>query len=238
MGLLNQLISSGPQLFVGLLLLAIIVGVINRRFSKHKLVLRAYHVGFEPLADDPEVNGHPLSQPVMDLRSGEATYVAIVGRPAGLVNFLRESFGIARRFEFLLCKRQAILRTGSLTQHTLQCAKLSGISSCEVGQTRMNPFVVLFRFMIAAVVINVFIGGIFDAEGGYPLLTFLVFCGFAYYWFITKITEMTLSEAGDDVIAFEIYPPLLERVTGGSGLDLPSTEANRIVQIFRVLKDA
>jgi hypothetical protein len=237
MGGFYSLMAMGPQLLVGLLVLGLFSSAVGRRIFAHKLVLRAYRISFEPLPEGSDVNGHPLSQPVLDLRTGEAIYAAIIGRPAGLINFLREGFGLGRRFEFALCKRQAIVRMGSLTMHSLQCTKLSSLGTCTVGQQRTNPLVLLFQFMVAAVVINGLAAGMMNVYEGYPLFTFLVFCGFVYYWFITKITVIALSEAGDNVVKFANYPAFLERITGQGGLDMPLEDANRLAQIFRVLKD-
>jgi hypothetical protein len=52
------------------------------------------------------------------------------------------------------------------------------------------------------------------------------------------MTQITFREAGNPEIRFEVYPPILERIFGRPSPELPLEDANRIIQIFRVLKDA
>lgn len=234
MGFLILPIYLGFALFV----LAGLSSLLGGRFLAYKLVLRGFRIAFEPAPATTEVSGLTLSEPVGNLLSGEPVYAAIVGRPAGLINFLREGIGLSRRFEFALSKRQAAVRWASFSSHSLQCAKLSGISALEVTQRRLNPLLLLLQFALITIPLNTAVADTAGAYDGYPLLTFLIFCGFAYYYFVCRITLFSFTEAGESVVKFAVYPALLERLTGRTGLDMPLDDANRLVQIFRVLKDA
>lgn len=101
-----------------------------------KIVVRDHYISFEPLAGSGLRGGLDLSAPVSELTSGEPLYVAILGRPAGLIAFIREHLGIGRRFEFVLSKNQALMRLGSPSVQALTLSKLRGLNSITVGVVR------------------------------------------------------------------------------------------------------
>jgi hypothetical protein len=237
MGLGWSLFQLGPVALIGLIVTMMAVSAISRRFVSYKLVLRAFRIGFEPMSEGSDVNGHALSQPIVDLLQGEAKYAVIIGRPAGLINFLREGIGLSRRFEFALSKRQAVLRMASLTSHALQCSKLEGLNSTTVSQQRLNPLILFVQYLITVSILSFLWISITYDESGLLMFSFLVFCAFLYYYIICKVTVISFSEGGDEAMKFAIYPAFLERLTGREGLDMPLEDANRLVQIFRVLKD-
>lgn len=101
-----------------------------------KIVVRDHYISFEPLTGSGLRGGLDLSGPVSELTSGEPLYVAILGRPAGLIAFIREHLGIGRRFEFVLSKNQALMRLGSPSVQALTLSKLKGLNSVTVGVVR------------------------------------------------------------------------------------------------------
>ncbi|MBU6268129.1 MAG: hypothetical protein KGN34_11355 [Sphingomonadales bacterium] len=105
-------------------------------WGQQKIVVRDYYVSFEPLGTDDQSAGIDLSQPVAELSLEDPIYAVITGRPAGLINFLREFVGLSRRFEFVLSKSQVIVRLGSLSVQELSLSKLRGLNTITVGLIR------------------------------------------------------------------------------------------------------
>jgi hypothetical protein len=225
-------------------LMAVVSAIVALRFisgskswATQKLVLRAHHISFEPLPPNSEVGGIPLSDTARDLSQGEPLFAVVIGRPAGLINFLREGVGLSRRFEFVFSRNQAMTRYASFTTHALHCARLEGLNSIEVSRKRPNPLMLfgpfLLIFAIVYAISAVMTGGD-DSDG--ITAGFVALAGCALYYFTQRVTRVSLREAGNPEICFEIFPPILERLFGRSAPELPLEDANRIVQIFRVLK--
>lgn len=231
------LYQLGPTALLGLVITLLAVSSISKRFGSHKLVLRGYRIDFEPMAEGSDINGLTLSQPVQDLLQGDAKYGVIIGRPAGLINYMREGMGLSRRFEFAISKRQTALRMASFTSHALQCSKLDGLNSITVAQKRLNPLILFIQFLVTAAIANFIWISLMGGGDISELLTLLIFAGFVYYFVICKVTFVAFSEGGAETMKFAIYPAFLERIFGGGGLDMPLDDANRLVQIFRVLKE-
>ena len=231
------LYQLGPMALIGVVVVLLAVSSISNRFGAHKLVLRGYRIDFEPMAEGSDVNGLTLSQPIQDLLQGDAKYAVIIGRPAGIINYMRESIGLSRRFEFAFSKRQTALRMASFTSHELQCSKLDGLNSITVAQKRLNPLIMFVQFLVTAAIANFIWMTLFGGGDISSLLTLLIFGSFVYYYIICKVTFVAFSESGNEAMKFAIYPAFLERIFGGGGLDMPLDDANRLVQIFRVLKE-
>lgn len=85
---------------------------------------------------DPDEHWIDLSAPVIGQASDEAVYVALSGRPAGLLNFIREHIGLARRFEFVISSSQCIQRIGSPSTQILSASTLDGLNTITVGLWR------------------------------------------------------------------------------------------------------
>ncbi len=206
-------------------------------WTTQKLVLRAHRVSFEPMQSTSEVNGIPLSDTSKDLSQGEPVFAVIVGRPAGLINFLREGVGLSRRFEFLFSRNQAMTRFASFTSHSVHCARLEGLNSIEVSRSRPNPLTLFGPFFLIFVIVYVISAAMTGGDDSDGLTAgFLAFAGCALYYFTQRVTRVSLREAGNPEIRFDIYPPILERIFGRAAPEMPLEDANRLVQIFRVLR--
>jgi hypothetical protein len=204
-----------------------------------KLVLRGHHISFEPLPEGGGANGFALSTIAIDLFRGEPAFAVLIGRPAGLINFLREGVGLSRRFEFVLSQKQAVSRFASFTTHSVHCAKLEGLNSVDVTRRRPNPIALIGPFAVAFIAVS-FLSFLMTGGDDSDLITggFLAFTGCALYYLTQRMTQITFREAGNPEIRFQVYPPILERIFGRPSPELPLEDANRIIQIFRVLKDA
>ncbi len=225
------------EAIIGFFVILGVFSAVRQRLTPNRLVLRSYRIDFGPQHAASDVNGHALSDVATGLLGDEPVFAAIIGRPAGLTNFIREGMGLSKRFEFALTDRQAILRMGSLSSHELQCSKLKGLNSAMVAQRRLHPLILFVQFLIVTAVINYAFIMLFGESAGIGL-SLLIFLGFVVYWFICKVTVIEFFEGGQKHIAFTIYPAMLERITGQTGLDMPQYDANRLVQLFNSLKDS
>jgi hypothetical protein len=223
----------------GFIILLILISLVSNRFwMTQKLVLRGHYIGFAPLADGAEVNGFARSPEIVGLTAGEPVYAVIIGRPAGLINFLREGIGLARRFEFVLSKGQVITRYNSLTRQDVQCAKLSGLEALHIKRQGPNPLSVLMVLLVSSFIF----GGIFalligNSEGIVGGLWLGVPAALLYYW-TQRVMVIEFKDPGKAAVQFHVYPPLLERLSGRPAIELPLEDGYRLIQIFRVLKDA
>lgn len=105
-------------------------------WATKKVVVRDFYVSFKPMGADPDMHWIDLSEPVIGQASDEAVYVALSGRPAGLLNFIREHIGLARRFEFVMSSSQCIQRIGSPSTQILSASTLDGLNTITVGLLR------------------------------------------------------------------------------------------------------
>lgn len=105
-------------------------------WATKKVVVRDFYVSFKPMGADPDKHWIDLSEPVIGQASDEAVYVALSGRPAGLLNFIREHIGLARRFEFVMSSSQCIQRIGSPSTQILSASTLDGLNTITVGLLR------------------------------------------------------------------------------------------------------
>jgi hypothetical protein len=214
-------------------------GLINALFgwSVYRLVLRGYRIGFEPIDENEPINSDTLSGHLRELLLDDPKFAVIIGRPAGLFNFLREFIGLGRRFEFVLSRNQATTRYGSLTSQSLKLSKLGALGAITVDRSKRNPLLLFLQWAV----LNALISrpsplNDFNPGGGAVLIGLFLTVWFIGYYILTTVTEISL--IGDKAtIKFIIFPPLLERLSGHSGLDMPLADANRLAQIFRVLKD-
>lgn len=205
-------------------------------WSAYRIVLRGYAIGFDPVADDGPIGQDHLSEPVRAVLGDEPKFAVIVGRPAGMINFVREMIGIPRRFEFALSSRQAVIRFGSVTHHSLKLTKLTGLEAIEVQRDKRNPlFLLLVWFVLTSLFTTPSPMNGYDPGGGAFVFSILIAAFLVGYYILTTVTQVSL--IGEDKIRFSIYPPLLERLSGRSLPDITLAEVNQMVQIFRILKD-
>jgi hypothetical protein len=88
------------------------------------------------MGSDPHAKTIDLSAPITNQASDEAVYVAVTGRPAGLLSFIREFIGLSRRFEFVMTSSQCIQRLGSPSTQILSTSRLEGLNTITVGLVR------------------------------------------------------------------------------------------------------
>lgn len=227
-------------LFV-LLIGGALVNMFTGGWQTRRIVLRGYRIGFDPIGDEEPINGYHFSAAVRDLLAGDPKFIAIIGRPAGPINFLREFLGFPRRVEFAISKQQAVLRTGSFTSQSLILSKMKGLDSIGIARGKPNPLVLLMVWMA----VNVFISAANEASSGYGdgssagsvILGLITLAGFVAYYFFNQVVTIRLQYGKDSVQQLTIHPPFWERLSGGGGVDMSLEEANRIAQVFRVLKD-
>lgn len=101
-----------------------------------KIVVRDFYISFKPMGSDPAARTIDLSVPTTHQANGEAIYVAVTGRPAGLWQFIRELIGLSRRFEFVMSSSQCIQRLGSPSTQILSSSRLEGLNTITVGLVR------------------------------------------------------------------------------------------------------
>lgn len=270
-------------------------------WATKKVVVRDFYVSFKPMGADPDADWVDLSEPVIGQACDEAVYVALSGRPAGLLNFIREHIGLARRFEFVMSSSQCIQRIGSPSTQILSASTLDGLNTITVGLLRPLVRAILLALLSLSLLAAIAYPAIQSAfedetsslnqngqdiesaqqdpfksfdENGYDdyssesdeisdigavkspsiigvilglfnmfLTSFApswvwVLVGIAlglyaaYLLFIAKINLVTVSEAGNEVVAFIVSPSFLE----SRGTDIPLEDLNRLPLIFRVLK--
>lgn len=233
MGFLMYQLGETLTLAIGGLVTLIVFGSIYARFSgswtTQKLVLRGHRIAFDPLAPHSPVNGFQLSDQVEALLQGDPKFAVIIGRPAGLINFMREGVGLARRFEFVLSKEHVVIRRDSFTTNYQHLSKLEGLSAVSVAWVRPNALKLLIIACLAAIPLSV-VGGI--------LGLLLTLGAAAYWWYTQRVVRVDLMQAGESEVSFEIHPPLMERLFGREVLSVSQDDTSRLVQIFRVLKSS
>lgn len=119
-------------------------------WSARRVVVRDFYISLKPLGSDGRKYGMDISAPAFGQAEGEAVYVVITGRPAGLVNFIREHIGLSRRFEFLITNRQCIERIGSPSTQVLSTSRICGLNTFRVGlirPLRESAFVMFLAFL-------------------------------------------------------------------------------------------
>jgi hypothetical protein len=72
--------------------------VIAVHWTTRKVVVRDFYIYFKPMGADPDKHWIDLSAPVIGQANDEAAYIALSGRPAGLLDFIRKHIGLGRRF--------------------------------------------------------------------------------------------------------------------------------------------
>jgi hypothetical protein len=216
-----------------------------RGWRSHKLVPREFYVGFDPLSADAYRNQIGLSEITSDLLGDHPVFVAIKGRPAGLINFLREYINLPRRFEFALCDKHAVTRRASLTGHFIQSSKMMDLHSITVNQTKINPLIVIFMWWLTLNGFGLFLMFMVELMGFYDLMseafvlfaTFLITVFFVVYYFKSRIIWVSLMHGTDGVTTFGLCPAILDRMFGIDQRDMPLDDANAIAKIFTALKD-
>jgi hypothetical protein len=131
---------------------------------------------------------------------------------------------------------------------------MHGLESVVVARGKPNPIKLLLAWWIT----NSIVGGIislnsftynYDPYGydhysysdptiGLVTIGVLTAIGFLAYYFLNKEVTIRLLYGKDSVQWLTIHPPLWERLFGQGGLTISLEEANRIAQVFRVLKDS
>lgn len=222
-------LSSTLGVLVGAVVLMAALSAIGSMFkvghwSGHRLVLRGHRIGFEPHPAGAQVNGYELSEQAEDLMRGDPKFAIVIGRPAGLINFLREGIGLARRFEFVLGKDNAIFRIDSFTTNVQMLCKLEGLTAMNVAWVRPN--------ILKLILVNL----VFGLTTGVGLLITLPVT--IYWWITQREVRVTLMAHGEIQLLFFISPPFLERLTGRPVLAITQEDTSRLVQIFRVIKDS
>lgn len=235
--------------FIGSLLVLLVVGFLVNIFTGgwqvRRVVVRGFRIGFEPISDDEPIHGYYLSSIVRDLLAGDPKFVAIIGRPAGPINFLREFLGFPRRAEFVISKQQAVLRAGSFTSQSIILSKMHGLNSIGIARGKPNPIGVIFTW----IAINYIMIGIYestrhysmsysDPTVGYVMLAVITLIPCLIYYFLNKVVSIVLYDGTDKVQRITIHPPFWERLFGKGGLLMTLDDANRVAQVFRVLKDS
>lgn len=208
-------------------------------WAANKIVLRDFFISFKPMGSDPNGGTIDLSYHIANQASDEAIYVAVTGRPAGLWNFIREHIGLSRRFEFVMTSSQCIQRLGSPSTQILSSSRMEGLNTITVGLVRpLVQAIVLALISLSLViattvtVLNMLLLGIAPAWAWF-LLALGIGIYAAYLFFIDKRNIVTVSESGEAVVGFIVSPSFLE----SRSTDIPLEELNRILLIFRVLKD-
>ena len=218
------MIGSGLGLLIGGFLLLGVLGAISSLFTgrwfAQRLVLRGHRIAFEPHRQGEPVNGYALSDQMEALMQGDPRFAIVIGRPAGLINFLREGIGLARRLEFVLGKENAAFRLDSFTTNIQVLVKVRALDSIAVSWVRPN--------ILKLILINLLLG----LPTGVGLLITLP--ATIYWWVTQREVRVQLS----DDLAFHISPPFLERLTGRPVLAITQEDTSRLVQIFRVIKDS
>lgn len=219
-------------------------------WTNRKVVVKDYFISFEPLDQENGAHDIDLSQPIAKIAEGDPIYVVITGRPAGLINFIREHIGLSRRFEFVLSKTQAVVRLGSMSLQVQSVSKLKGLNTIAVGLRRPIAAALIVAFLSLILTFGALHGsddaqspsslmiaatfGSFFAKSAFALM--LAVAGWiwaAYLFFVSQRAFLAISEAGESVVQFVISPSLLE----ARNSNLPLEELNKIALIFRVLKD-
>lgn len=239
MGLeLLALLGSGGMVLAAIVIVILLVNHFRNSGSwiNRKLVMRGYYVAFEPIADGAPVGGYSLSETMTGLMQGDAKFAIVIGRPAGLLNFLREGMGLSRRLEFVLGKSQVAVRYASFTTQSLQCAKLKGLNTIQVDRQKPNPLGLILPFLLIAGIFGM-VAALAESEGLATIGVLLAALICITYYLTQRVTRFTFSESGQPEVRFEVYPPILERLAGREAPELPLEDADRVVQIFRVLKD-
>lgn len=230
---------------IGILIAGFIVNIFTGGWRVKRIVVRGFRIGFDPIGEDEPINGYYLSSIVRDLLAGDPKFVAIIGRPAGPINFLREFLGFPRRGEFVISRNQAVLRAGSFTSQSIILSKMRGLNSIGIDRGKPNPIGVLFTW----IAINYLMIGFYestrsysmgysDPSAGYVMLALITGIGCLAFYLLNKVVSITLYDGSDRVQQITIHPPFWERLFGKTGLTMSLEDANRIAQVFRVLKDS
>jgi hypothetical protein len=234
---------------VPMVLLATLVGaaIYNslQGWRTHKLVPKEFYVEFEPAPAERFAERFDLSGIVCDLMGDNPVFVVIKGRPAGLINFLREYINIPRRFEFAMCDKQAVIRRASITGHFIQSSKLTGVHSITINQTKVNPLLVFFYWWLTNLVIAFIFAVLIQILGFYSfaderfffLLALLVTVFYVIFYFKSRIVWVSLLEGTEVVTRFGLCPAILERMFGSDQRDMALDDANNVAKIFTALKD-
>ena len=222
-----QLGSTLGLVIGGFLLLGIfsaITSTFRGHWSAQRMVLRGHKISFEPHPAGEPVNSYVLSDQAEALVRGDPKFAIVIGRPAGLINFLREGIGLARRLEFVLGKENAAFRLDSFTTNIQVLVKVRALDSIAVSWVRPN--------ILKLILINLLLG----VPTGIGLLFTLPIT--IYWWVTQREVRVELSSFGKAELIFFISPPFLERLTGRPVLAITQEDTSRLVQIFRVIKDS
>lgn len=213
---------------------------------KH-FVLSDFYISYQPLQAKGLRDGEaalPLQLTTSSamLAGSEPAYIALLGRPAGFINWLLSRLGFLRRLEFVLTQRQAIYSLTSVSSFESHVSEIAGLNSIVVSIVRPVRQVVAWLVVALALFYarsQVSYGLATTAEAADVidharlLLLFLAIIPVAYaayLFFAKRITMLAFSEGGQTTIAMGFVPSVVE----GKSVDAKSLL--QIPKIFHALK--
>jgi hypothetical protein len=203
------------------------------------VVLDVVYISFDPVLVQSMPKSMAFSAPVRDVSQGEPIYVALSGRPSGVLNVLLKLAGIGRRFEFLMSKTQVVTRIGSTSLQVMSISKLEGLNTITVALVRSLRAAIawLLLFLGFLGVRSALAVGWLTQSDPSPGDRYLWMAALsvsavaaAYNFFVGRSYHISFDEAGEEVASFVVSPSLFE------GTSLSLQQLTQIAQIFRVLK--